>query len=218
MKIAKRASSSGRAGRRMGLPVGDHLQPVLDAAEETVGARELARRAPVQMAGAGQQAQRGQRARLAQPGIAPAPDQLQRLRQELDLADAAAAELHVVPGDAPHRIGRHRAAAPLLRVDAALHRVDVGDGGEIEMPAPDEGADRREEVVAERDVAGDRARLDHRRAFPVLPHALVIGERRGQRDRGRRRGRVGAQPQIGAEDIAIRVACFHDRNQVARQA
>ena len=83
--------------------------------------------------------------------------------------------------------------------------MDVGDGGEIQPAPPDEGPDRLEEPVAEREVAGDRPRLDHRRALPVLAHALVVGQRGMQRDRGRRRGRVGPQPQVGAEHVAVGV-------------
>ena len=53
-------------------------------------------------------------------------------------------------------------------------------------------------------VAGDRARLDQRRAFPVLPGALVIAQRRVDRHAtsGVERG-SGPQPQIGAKNVAI---------------
>ena len=65
-------------------------------------------------------------------GFAAAGDQLLGLDEELDLADAAAAELDVVAGD-----GDLLVAA--MGVDLALDRVDVGDGREVEILAPDEG-------------------------------------------------------------------------------
>ena len=103
-------------------------------------------------------------------------------------------------------------------VDPPFHRVDVRDGGEVEMAAPDEGPDLGQEGEAEGDVAGDRAGLEHGRALPVLAHALVIGDGGGQGDAGRRGGRVGAQAQIDAKNIAIGVARFHQCNKVAREA
>ena len=127
---------------------------------------------------------------LAQVGIAPAPDELQRLRQEFDLANAALAELHVVAGDARQRVARASASAPpLCSIDPPLHGVDVGDRGEVQAAAPDERPDRLQERRAQRQIAGHRARLDHRGALPVLAHAFVVGDGGGQRDGGRRHRR-----------------------------
>ena len=64
--------------------------------------------------------------------MAAADDELLGLDEELDLADAAAAELDVVALD------RDLVVAP-IGVDLPLHRVDVGDRGEVEILAPDEG-------------------------------------------------------------------------------
>ena len=72
-------------------------------------------------------------------------------------------------------------------------------------------------AAPKRQVPGHRARLDHRRALPVLAHALVVGDGGGQRDGGRGRRRIGAQPQIGAEDVAVGVARLHQRHQTARE-
>ena len=57
-------------------------------------------------------------------------DQLLGLHEELDFTDAATAELDVM---APHR----DLAMTLDRVDLPLQRLHVGDGGEIEIAAPD---------------------------------------------------------------------------------
>ena len=67
------------------------------------------------------------------------------------------------------------------------------------------------------EVAGDRPRLDQRRALPVLPGAFVIGERGDDRQRGRRRAGIGAQPEVGAEDIAVGGALLDQPHQLLRQ-
>ena len=74
----------------MGLAVGQHLQPMLKGTEEHIGIGEVHRRPPVELPGRGQRRQRAQRGGIAQGRLAPAPDQLQHLHGELDLAVAAA--------------------------------------------------------------------------------------------------------------------------------
>ena len=135
--------------------------------------------------------------------------------EEFDLADAALAQLHVVPGDARDRIGCRDESSTLVFVDAALHRMDVGDSGEVEAAPPDERPDRLEETRAEREVTGHRARLDHGGALPVLAHAFVVCDRGGKGDGGRCDGRIGTQSQVGAEHIAVGVTCLHQRHQAA---
>ena len=138
--------------------------------------------------------------------MAAAGDELLGLHEELDLADAAAAELDVVALD-------RDLAVTAIGVDLPLHRVDVGDGGEVEIFAPDEGRELREQCLAGGDIAGAGPRLDHRGAFPVLPAALVVVERRRGRDRDLGRGRIGTQPQIGAEDVAVGGALLQELHQ-----
>ncbi len=70
--------------------------------------------------------------RVRSSGLPAAHDELLGLGEELDVADAAAAELDVVALD---RDG----AMALMRVHPPLHGVDVGDRGEVEIFAPDEG-------------------------------------------------------------------------------
>ena len=71
-------------------------------------------------------------------GRRAAENELLRLHEKLDLADAAASELDVVAGD-------RDLVVPAHGMDLPLHRMHVGDGGEVEIFAPDEWrVDRRE--------------------------------------------------------------------------
>ena len=143
--------------------------------------------------------------------MAAAGDELLGLHEELDLADAAAAELDVVAFD-------RDLAMAAIGVDLPLHVVDVGDGGEVEILAPDEGRQFAQQLLAGGDVAGAGARLDHGGALPVAADALVVVERRRGRDRDLGRGRIGPQPQIGAEHVAVGGALLQQLHQAARDA
>ena len=70
-----------------------------------------------------------------------AGDQLLGLREELDLADAAAADLDVVALDRDLALAAKGLHLP-------LHVVDVGQRGEIQMLAPDEGRDFGDQRLA----------------------------------------------------------------------
>ena len=144
-------------------------------------------------------------------GIAAAQDQLLGLGEELDLADAAAAELDVVARDLD-------GAAAAMGVDLALDRMDVVDGREVEMLAPDVGRQVGQEGLADGEVAGDGVRLDHGRALPVLADALVVELGGLHRHGERRRARVGPQPEVGAEDVAVGRGLRHQLHQHARAA
>ncbi len=84
--------------------------------------------------------------------MAAAGNQLLGLHEELDLADAAAAELDVVALD-------RDLAMALVDVDLPLHRVHVAERDEIEIFSPDE---RRQ--LGQQRLAGRRDR--RRRAAP----------------------------------------------------
>ena len=142
---------SGSVGQRLRLLVGDHLQAMLDRAQEAVGLVELAPHLGLDPAARLEPLQRHQRLRHAQLRLAAAGDQLLGLHEELDLADAAAADLDVVAGD-------RDLAEAAEGVDLPLHGVDVGDGGEIEVLAPDEGGELGEESSARRRISPAMAR------------------------------------------------------------
>ena len=140
MKAAKRSIWSGALGQAVGLLVGDHLQAMLDPAQEPVGVDQLVGDRRLEPAGRDQRAQRLAGRRHAHLGHPAAEDQLLGLDEELDLADAAAADLDVV--------ARHpdRAVAA-VGVDLALDRVDVADRGVVEMAAPEERLERAQEAA-----------------------------------------------------------------------
>ena len=139
VKPRKRANTAERGGigrQRMGLLVGHHLQPVLDAAQKIVSRGQLVARRGVDPAVGGEHGQRGDGAAAAQFAVAAAGDELLGLHEELDLADAAAAELDIVALD-------RDLAVAAIGMDLPLHLVDVGDGRVVEIFAPDERATDR---------------------------------------------------------------------------
>ena len=136
----------GALGEALGLGVLEHLQAVLDLAVGDVGLRELVGGGAVDPALGGEGGEGGEGGALAEVGVAAADDELAGLGEELDLADAAAAELDVVAGDgerAPERTGE-----ALVGADAQPHVVGVLDRPEVHVLAPDEGAEAVEEGPA----------------------------------------------------------------------
>src|SRR5881392_944971 len=99
--------------------------------------------------------------------MAAAGNELLRLREELDLADAAAADLDVVAFD-------RDLALAAIGLHLPLHVVDIGERGKVQMLAPDERRKFRDQRLAGPGVAGAGARLDHRGAFPGPPFPFVI--------------------------------------------
>ena len=197
-------------GQAVRLPVFHHLQPVLHAALEAVCRPELYRRIRMDVTFRYKRLQRLQRAASAKARIASAPNELLRLDEELDLPDAAPAELDIVPlQPVPARAARG--------VDLLLDRPYVLRRGEIEMAAPYEGLQSLQERFSRLDIACDRARLYHRRPFPVAPGGAVVVFRGADRDGGRCGARVGAQPEVGAEHVALRGLLAHDAHQLLRK-
>ena len=195
-------------GQRMGLLVRDHLQTVLHAPQKAVGGGKIVADVCADPVEFREQRQPGKRLPRAQGRLAASRDKLLGLHEKLDLADAAPSELEVMPGNGD-------AVVPLGGVDLPLHRMNVGDGVKIEVFPPDIGLKRLEKRIPRRDVAGHGARLDERRALPILAKLFVIAEGGLGRDRRLRRAWVGAQPQIGAEHIAVRGTLLQDMHQIA---
>ena len=163
----------------MGLLVGKHLHPVLQVAQAAVGVTKLVTSRIRNVPGCGQGVEGVEGAKASQPRVTTPEDQLLCLDIELDLADAAPAELEVgTPG--------RQAIIDLVDVDLALDGVDVGYGREVQVPAPDEGLQLDQESVRSGDVAGAGPGLDEGRPLPVLANALVVVEGGDGRDRWRR--------------------------------
>ena len=125
---------------------------------------------------------------------------------ELNLANAAPAEFKIGPlGGQP--------VIDLVDMDLALDRMDVGNGGKIEVLAPDKARQLRQEGLAQRHIPGHGAGLDEGGPLPVLADGLVIVE--GGGDRHGRRGRAGirTQAQVDPEHIAVRRALLQKLRQ-----
>jgi hypothetical protein len=103
-------------------------------------------------------------------------------------------------------------------MDLPLHGVHVGNRGEIEILAPDEGREILKEALAERDVAGDRPRLDEGGALPILADGLIIGVRRGERDGCRRGAWIGPQAVVDAVHVALGGALLQEFRELLRDA
>ena len=97
-----------------------------------------------------------------------AVEELQELDDELDVADAAAARLHVPLGDA---------GVLGVLLDAPLEALDAGDVGEAEIAAVNPGPQLVEVLLAQLDVAGDGAGLDVRLPLPGAAAGVVVGQR-----------------------------------------
>src|SRR5260370_255846 len=194
----------------MGLRVLDHLQPVLEAAQETIIVNQLRRGRGIDPAGSRKPAECLAGRADAQLLQSPAPYQLLRLGEELDLPNPPAAGLDVVPF--------HRdSSAAAVRVDLALDRVDVLDGCEVQVFPPDERLQLAQKASSGGAVAGDRTGLDQRGAFPVLPDALIVGERCRHRDGERCPCGMPAKATVGAERIAAAGVGSQHTDRAARR-
>ena len=180
---------------------------MLDGAQETIGCRQLRRFLRRDPSGFTERFEHFRGPIPAQRRVAATPDQLLGLGEEFDLADAAAPELDVVAR-------RDDALTAPVGVDLAFDRMNVLDGGEVEGFAPQERAQVLQELLARQQIAGHRSRLYHRRAFPVLTHALVIGLGRQRRNGERRGAGIGPEAQIGPEHITLAGALLHHAHQL----
>jgi hypothetical protein len=138
--------------------------------------------------------QRGERwGAVAQLRDAPAVQELQRLRDELDVADAARVELHV----------EAVAAGALLLADPLLPGADATHARVVHRRAVDHRMDRAHGAPAEFEVTGDRPRLHEGDLLPVIGRVLVVlGEHR-VRNGGRTGVAFGPQVEVDAVQEAI---------------
>ena len=195
----------------VGLLVGDHLQPVFDPPQEFIRCGQLVTRGEGDPVARSQHLQGLERRPHPQFGMPATGDQLLGLGEEFDFADAAAPDLDVVALD-------RDLALSAVGLHLPLHVVHVGQGREVQMLAPDERCNVRQQRFAGAGVAGAGPGLDHGGAFPGPPFPLVIMQRRLGRDRHLRRGWIRPQPQIDPEHVAVAGALLQQPRHGLRDA
>src|SRR5204863_1315368 len=137
----------------------EDLQTVLDGAQMHQCVAEEPAEGRREVAALGEAEDRAQRVPLAQPRVVPGVEELERLHQELDLADAADPELHV---PALGLLPAKRA------VDGALHPPDLPHDLVIAAGPEHEGPDQLEEAARDAGITGGEPGLDERLPFPEL--------------------------------------------------
>ena len=157
--------AAGGVGRdQMGLFIAPRLDAVLHAAQKPIGLAQLVDRVGRQHIELAEPRQHLQNRTHAQPAVASAVDQLERLADEFDLADAAPAELDI------------RVGALLLQfvLDQPLHRAQRIDDAEIDIAAIDERPQDGHQLASRDLRSGNHARLDHRVTLPGARLAFII--------------------------------------------
>ena len=181
-------------GQRVGLELVEDLQAVLDGAQVDEGIAEKAAERGREIAALGEAEDGAQRVLLAEPRIVPPVEELERLHEELDLADAADAELDVA---ALGVLAAERA------VDGALHPADLPHDGGVEPRPEHEGPDQLGEAAGDRGIAGAEAGLDERLPLPGL---RAIGHVGAVALEGQDEGAypaLGPEPEVHAEGVAL---------------
>src|SRR5207302_4436736 len=120
--------------------------------------------------------------------VLAAVEELQRLDEELDLADAARAQLQVLA-----------AAAGRLALGPLLERAQLVDGAEAQVFAPHERLQPRERFLADAQFPRDGPRLEERETLPAGALRLVIQLQAAGAVDDRPAASLGAQIEIDAE-------------------
>ena len=175
-------------GQAVGLRIAQHLQPVFQHAQETVGGHQPLTGVRIDLAAGHQCLQRRQQPALAQGRLAPATDQLQRLGKKFDFTDAAGTALDVFA----HALARD------FGIDRRLHLAQAVQCGEIQITAVDKRPQRGQPGLAGVDIAGHRPRLEPGIALPVAALALEILVHAGKRQRHPAGIAERAQAQVDA--------------------
>ncbi len=121
-------------------------------------------------------------------------EELHRLDDELDFADAAEAAFDVAV-----EIG----GADDLAFRAELHESDFGKEGGGRVARVAEGVEAFEEFAAEFEVSGDGAGFDESHALPALSGDGVVIFGAGEGADERAAGTFGAEAEIGAEEETV---------------
>jgi hypothetical protein len=190
----------------VGLPFRVHLHAVLRPAQEGIGAAQCLAVRRRQHADLSQGGERALRRPVAHLRDASAVQELQGLGDQLDVANAAGADLEAERGG----------AAPLRLLDLFLHGFDCSDAAVVHRRAVDDRVDGANCLPPEGEVAGDRPRLHERGLFPGRrPGVVVIGEHR-VRDDERTRLTLGAQIEVDAIEEALARRLVHQPGELVR--
>src|SRR3569833_1227015 len=177
----------------MRLLIGIFLQTVFGAAQKFIGRHQVGAGVCRQIAAFHETMQHSDDGPRLQLGLTTATDQLKGLADELDLADAAGAELDVV----------FHALAFDLFLDQGLHLAQRAIGAEIEIAAEDEGAQQVQQFFAGGAVARHCRRLDPGVPLPLAAVALVILFHRIEAHHQRTAVAERTQPHVDAKDEAL---------------
>ena len=193
-RYPRHAQSRTRQIMRLRIP--HHLQPMFHFAVRPVGIRQHQshiRRHPALLR---QPCQPAYRRCIAQICIPPAGNQLPRLREKLDLADATRPQLQVMPF-------YRNAMQPPVVTDAQAHVMRILYRCVIQMLAPHEGHEALQEPQPRRHIPRTGPRLDECCTFPRPTYAFIIRLRRRHRQANRCDRCIGPQPQVGTEHITL---------------
>ncbi len=128
--------------------IGDHLQPVLDSAEMLVGYGEVFNGVLRDPSVALQLHEHVKRSRTSELVTASAENELLRLHEELDLANASAPQFYIM--------ARHRDFGKSAHgVNLAFHCMNVGYRSVVKVLAPDERREIGKKFCAHCAIAGD---------------------------------------------------------------
>ena len=173
----------------MDLKIEQHLQAVLDLAQETVGLLQEPGFLVGEATSPLQAKQGRQRAAQSQGRKVSAVGQLQKLDGVLDIADAAPTGFYIqvlAPG------GFGPGLNPPLE---GLDLVDLGKG---KIFAINERLDRLEKLTTQAGIPGNRANLDQGLAFPRAAHGVVVGHGGQQVACHRPAATLGTETQVHA--------------------
>ena len=205
-----------RPSRRSAVVVGGHdvgtpelvqLDPVLEGAQERVGLVQRLAVLAADVAAPGQVGQRAEGRAGADRLVGAAVHQLEQLDGELDVAQPARAQLELAVGVAGRDVLEHPPA----------HRLGVGDETLPLGGPPHHRGDHLDVLLAERQVAGHRPRLQQGLELPGLGPALVVPAVAGQGPAQRACLALGTQRGVDLPHGALDGRVRADPDQVGRQ-
>src|SRR5215467_4446235 len=183
----------------MNLPSPLQLQTVFDHAQKLIGYAQLVEVSIAEMAFIIQLLQRQKRATGTEPWLFAAIYTLKALRQELDIANAAAIELYINGWRLPARGQRPPPLLPNLapRIGGGLH------GDKVDVRGIDARLNGANQCLREINVSRRMPRFDQRLQLPIVRCASVIIERLPQGDSRLTFMSLRPQAQINAEHCAF---------------